>query len=368
MKQLVAGVLAGVIFASPAAIAQADGAGAPAKAPEAKKKKRLGVGDPAPSLEGIKWLKGAPISGFEAGQVYVLDFWATWCGPCIRAIPHMNDIHKKMKDKGVNVVGLAVWTKTGPSIKPTKEFVDDKGDDMAYRIAEDVDDVLAKNYMQAARQNGIPCIFIVDQKGKIAWIGHPMDGMDEVLDQVVSGKFDPEAYGKAKAERQEIEEAFQGASNEGDHAKGLELADKLLKLDAKRYAQVEVYKYVALSKLGKGAEAKAAGSALLESTSDSELLNLLSWTIVDPQGDFSADLKPDADLALAAASKASELKGGKDASILDTLARAHFVKGEIAKAVEVQTKAIDVAPEEEFKEQLRSALEEYKTALEKKGG
>lgn len=368
MKQLMAGVLSGVMLAAPAALAQAPAADAPAKAPE--KKKRLGVGDPAPSLEGIKWLKGEPVTGFQPGQVYVLDFWATWCGPCIAAIPHMNEIHNEMKDKGVNVLGLAVWPRAG--MKPTKEFVEARGDKMAYRIAEDVEGKLANSYMKPAGQNGIPCVFIVDQKGKIAWIGHPMDGMDEVLDEVVKGDFDPVSYGKKKAEREaaskKLEEAFEEAMASDDHAKGLEAADALLKFDGKKYAQLNIFKYVAMSKLGKADEARAFGSGMMETyAKDEQMLNFLAWTIVDPQGDFAGDtLKPDADLALAAATKASALKNDTDPAILDTLARAHFVKGDIAKAVEVQTKAVDVA-DEDFKEQLRSALEEYKTAQEKKG-
>lgn len=372
-KQMLAGLIAGALVLTPAVLGQGAAADAPAKAPE--KKKRLVVGDAAPSLEGIKWHKGEPITGFQAGQVYVLDFWATWCGPCIAAIPHMNEMHGKLKDKGVNVVGLAIWPRSG--MKPVKDFVEARGDKMAYRIGEDVDNKLANSYMRPAGQNGIPCVFIVDQKGKIAWIGHPMDGMDDVVDEVVKGEFDPVAYEKKKEEREaasaKLEEAFEEALKSGDSAKGLEAAEALMKFDAKKYTQLKIYKYVALNKLGKGPEAKAFGAGLVEEAGkDADFLNFLAWTIVDPEGDFAPGgekggeaLKPDADLALMAATKASELKGGNDPAVLDTLARAHFVKGDFAKAVEVQTKAIDSA-DEDFKEQLRSALEEYKTAQEKK--
>ncbi|MFM7297514.1 MAG: TlpA family protein disulfide reductase, partial [Planctomycetota bacterium] len=47
----------------------------------------LGVGDPAPRLRVGSWLKGEPIAGFEAGRVYVVEFWSTWCLPCEKSIP-----------------------------------------------------------------------------------------------------------------------------------------------------------------------------------------------------------------------------------------------------------------------------------------
>ncbi len=56
---------------------------------------KLMVGDQAPALSIGNWVKGSPVKSFEPGKVYVIEFWETWCGPCIRNIPHVNEIQKE---------------------------------------------------------------------------------------------------------------------------------------------------------------------------------------------------------------------------------------------------------------------------------
>lgn len=151
----------------------------------------LKVGDPAPPLSIGKWIKGEPVTQFEPGKVYVMEFWATWCGPCIAAIPHITELQEKYKDQGVIFIGTSVWERDAAQSK-VEPFVKQQGDKMNYRVAmDDRSDggtgAMAKNWLAAAGQNGIPCSFIVDQSGKIAWIGHPMR-LEEPLKKVLAGK------------------------------------------------------------------------------------------------------------------------------------------------------------------------------------
>jgi tetratricopeptide (TPR) repeat protein len=82
---------------------------------------------------------------------------------------------------------------------------------------------------------------------------------------------------------------------------------------------------------------------------------MIAWTIVDPAASIE---NRNADLALRAAKRASELEGDKDPMILDTLARAHFLKGDKAKAIEIQTKALAGAPDE-LKADFQKSLDEF---------
>gem|GEM_PF-5438330 len=133
----------------------------------------LTIGDQAPDLgKDVTWIKGDSVPEFEKGHVYVLDFWATWCSPCVRAIPHMDEVAEKHEADGVTVIGVAIWP--NDRMTPTAEFVKDKGDDMSYTIAADISGATARKFMDATGSNGIPTVMIVDREGVLAWVGHPM--------------------------------------------------------------------------------------------------------------------------------------------------------------------------------------------------
>src|SRR5262245_14420021 len=67
----------------------------------------LKVGDPPPPLKADTWLQGNEVKSFEPGKVYLVEFWATWCGPCIMAMPHLAQMQAEYKDKGVTFIGYS---------------------------------------------------------------------------------------------------------------------------------------------------------------------------------------------------------------------------------------------------------------------
>jgi len=143
----------------------------------------LTVGSAAPEVKVAKWIKGAAVEKFDPAKLYVVEFWATWCPPCRRSIPHLTEMAKKYQGK-VQVIGVSVYEREkddAARLTKVSDFVKDMGDKMAYTVALDNDQAfMAKQWMEAAGRDGIPSAFVV-KDGKIAWVGHPMDGLDEEL-------------------------------------------------------------------------------------------------------------------------------------------------------------------------------------------
>ncbi len=145
------------------------------------------LGDPAPALQVAEWVKGQPVDllAGKGKNIFVVEFWATWCPPCRQIIPHLTELQKKFKDR--NVVFAAVSNEEALVVKA---FVDKTGDKMDYAVAVDKDGKTVAAYLEAFGIKGIPCAFIVDKNGNIVWQGHPMADLEVALTQVVAGKYD----------------------------------------------------------------------------------------------------------------------------------------------------------------------------------
>lgn len=314
------------------------------------------VGNPAPALTVEKWVKGSPVASFEKNKTYVVEFWATWCGPCVAGMPHLSELQREYKDKGVTVIGVTSLDKNNP-LTAVEAMVKDKGDGMGYTVAWDTQRTTNEAYMKAAQRNGIPCSFVVDGTGTVVYIGHPMY-LDPVMEQVVAGKWDVE---KGNAWVKDAETKMNGiyAAMSKDTKS---VAAKITEFESAfpGYANlVSSMKFDALLAVGDYDGAWKAGAKLVDDAiahKNSADLNRYAWAIVDPAKKYE---KRDLDLALRAAEKAVAFTNEKDAAVLDTLARVWFMKGDTKKAVEWQTKAAACASES-MKKDIESTLAEYK--------
>jgi thiol-disulfide isomerase/thioredoxin len=146
------------------------------------------IGNAAPEFKPTAWVQGEPVTGYEKGKVYIIECWATWCGPCIAMIPHLNELHKKFADKGLVVIGTNVSDKTK---EHAAEFVKKQGDAMSYRIAFDEPRTgpIGRDWLQATGARGIPHAFAV-RDGKVLWSGHPAGLSDSIVSAMLAGTFD----------------------------------------------------------------------------------------------------------------------------------------------------------------------------------
>lgn len=348
----------------------------PASAAAQDSKPTLTIGDPAPALRVQEWLKGSPVASFEKNKLYVVEFWATWCGPCRTSIPHLTELQHTYKD--VTFVGVSILERD--MTKPVP-FVESMGDKMDYRVATDIvaegaesnTGVMATTWFKAAGEDGIPSAFVVNGQGKIAWIGHPME-MDEPLKKIVAGTWDVAAAAKERAEAAELEAAANELNSKvGKAVKAGDLKGAVQSMDEAIAAKPALEKRVARGRfrlLLRDAQYDAAyayGAKIVDGVlKDSwQELNAIAWMIVDPENDTLE--KRDLKLALRAAERANTGSGGKNPSVLDTLARVHFDSGDAAKAIEIQTRAVEAAKGTKMEKDLQARLDEYKNGKGARG-
>jgi len=334
------------------------GASKDEEASQDEKAPTLRVGDPAPKLYVEKWVKGEAIESFEAGKVYVVEFWATWCGPCIQSIPHLSSLQKKYAEKGLVVVGISSDEENG--LSDVTSFVKKQGDKMAYRVAWDDAGRSGAAWMQAAGKRGIPQAFIINREGKLAYEGHPM-AMDDALAQIIDGTWDIELAKKQQqlqAKLDAMQQRFAELSQKGKINQGVEELTKGLRETPSLGVHLVGPIYALHAQTLDDVEAaNAFAKDMIEGLlkDDAQSLNALAWTIADA-GDVEGR---DLDLALKAATNASKLSS-TDASIIDTLAAVHAAKKDWKSAMTTQQRAIDLAKDDETKERYTETRERYK--------
>ncbi|MEQ1932586.1 MAG: hypothetical protein ABL962_01715, partial [Fimbriimonadaceae bacterium] len=240
----------------------------------------------------------------------------------------------------------------------------------------------------ASGEGGIPTAFVISQ-GKIAWIGHPMDGLGTTLDSVLTGKFD---FAKAKGARAkqivekdkqlaEMKQAmednkklavlmkpFGEAMQAGDSAKALTILEGVLK-DEPRFEKYlwELKFNVLMDEDEKQIPAyfEKLSSGLFKD--DFMALNSMAWKIVDEELSWR---KRDYALAMKLAVRADELSEHNEWAILDTLALTQFHNNLLDAAIANQAKAVklvlaDKSADEDSKKDLQDRLVKFKKA---KGG
>ncbi|MES2464922.1 MAG: TlpA disulfide reductase family protein [Armatimonadota bacterium] len=334
----------------------------------------LNIGDPAPAITVAKFVKGTPVTKLGNGKVSVVEFWATWCGPCIQSIPHVSELAKKYP--AAQFVGVSVWETDQNLVVP---FVTKMGDQMGYNVAMDRvptgakgnDGAMAKSWMTAAGQNGIPTAFIVGKDGKIAWIGHPMS-MDEPLAKITAGTWDTAAAAAKFKADQAASEKLQALSRELGQAKEpkqvVAILDREIAASPAMETRLGTVKFNAMMRAGDEAQTLAYGNRLVDGVyrDAPQALNAMAWGIVDPSAKTKATPEM-AKLALKAAKQADMASKEKDAAVADTLAAAYFATGDTANAVKTQERAVTLAKGTPMEKDpsLAATLERYRSAAGK---
>ncbi len=142
-------------------------------------------------------IQGEVPKEWEKDKVYVLECWATWCGPCVAAIPHVNELYTELKEKGLRVIGMNVWEDDKDKVE---KFVKDKGEGMSYPVVfVSKTGPFADEWLKAAEVRGIPHAFVV-KNGKLLFSTHPSGLTKELVGDLLAGGEKEAAAVKSKQE------------------------------------------------------------------------------------------------------------------------------------------------------------------------
>lgn len=138
----------------------------------------------AEALAKAEFVKGEAPAAWEPGKVYVLECWATWCAPCIAAIPHVDGLYDKYHEKGLNVIGVNVFEDGRDKVAG---FVKKKGDGMSYPVAYvGRGGVFEKDWLEPAGINSIPHAFVV-KDGRLLFGIHPGSLSEKTIEALLAG-------------------------------------------------------------------------------------------------------------------------------------------------------------------------------------
>jgi thiol-disulfide isomerase/thioredoxin len=343
----------------------------------------LKIGDPAPAMNVESWVRGNPVKEYEKGKVYVVDFWATWCGGCIASFPHLSAIADKYKDNvrfiSVDSYEIDVLKKGGNPTAAVKAFLaTTPGQRLKVDVSVDRDSAMFKTWIKPLRRQGFPTTFIIDQEGKLAWIDVNLDQLDWVLQQVVTRKWDNKKSLAIMEQRDAIEDQFFKTFQEKDsgtkrkkYQEILSACESLEKQYPDRKDAAAFYKVMALSELD-----KAKVPAQLEDMAANPLSRYIH--LDDAAGlmlrrtdlthrDYAAIAKVQERLLLNEHNGTG--RGGKTVRVYEGLAKTYSLMGTFKKAVDYQQNAIEIAKKEKASadqlKKLNATLSNYKAQKSK---
>lgn len=331
----------------------------------------LKVGDAAPATRPESMLKGAAVKDFKKGEITVFECWASWCGPCVAAIPHLDELHQKLGKKGVVIMGVNVWEseRDDASAERARNFVKTQGDKMSYRIALG-GKAFVKDWLEAAGVTGIPHAFVVHD-GKIAWMGHPMQLTDELLGDILTGtplaanplppaatrQKQPATADPVLAQEQAKLDALSDAMARHDWdaaEKALPAAAAVLPPEERKEMIETVEAQIAFARGDPSKVYAQVAKAAKEEFDDPEAMNEIAWTLLTGP---RFEKFPNLALAEKCAVQAVKLTKEQHSDKLDTLARLRWMQGRKEESLRLQRLAVDRAAEPRMKKLLQKTLD-----------
>jgi len=309
----------------------------------------LKVGDKVPPMKVATVVKGKAVD--LSRGVHVVEFWATWCAPCQKSIPHLTEMAHKYRGK-VDFTGVSVSETGDDQLGKVRRFVAKMGPKMDYNVAFDGPTrAMDLGYMKSTGQDGIPTAFLV-KDGTLLWIGHPMGALEGVIDRLLAGKYDTAtakseaAHLNLKAVEDEKRAAKQDAAmapaeaafKKKDYELGLKELDKLdTSADPDFAHRILMKRFYVLASLGDPRLLAVGKQVVAEKRDEADFfLSVVARDLVAPESGFPKECLP---TALILAEGAVAL-APKRPMVLDSYAYVLAKVGKTKEAVAAEEKAI----------------------------
>lgn len=138
------------------------------------------VNEKAPRINITNWIENVPNDKNLDNKNIVLEFWATWCGPCIAAVPHMNEIQKEFQQKDLYYISI-----TDESIDKVERTL--KRIEFKSIVVTDLTKETQINYGDGIKGlDAYPLTVLIDKTGIIRWIGEPKDLNSTIMTEFLS--------------------------------------------------------------------------------------------------------------------------------------------------------------------------------------
>ncbi|MFW8588944.1 TlpA disulfide reductase family protein [Rhizobium beringeri] len=151
----------------------------------------LGIDSPAPSINVQHWLRGDPLSNFQLGKIYILEFVSTTCSGCGPALARLAQLQEEYSDIGVELIGITANERAATAdeaLAQVDAWVTKWLPNSKIRIGFDYSGEMDKDWKKASLTFHVPQAFVVDRAGRIAFIGDP-DMLEDVLPKVIDGSW-----------------------------------------------------------------------------------------------------------------------------------------------------------------------------------
>jgi peroxiredoxin len=310
------------------------------------KAEALEVGDEAPEIAIEKWINGGPIKIKEGDsqKIYVVEFWATWCPPCRKSIPHLSKLQTQFKNSGVDIIGIS-----NESIEAVEKFAINAG--FTYNVGVDKSSQTTSLYREG--EQGIPHAFVIGKDGKIAWYGHPMDEMDIIIEQIIGDKYDQQKTAKLCVLKKRMGKAI--SSNDKNNL--INIANKIIEINPADQQAFGILSQIYVIEENPKSYKELCRKLVDSKSKNSEMLSIVAEAMLTNNNPRFRDIE----IALHAAEDANQID--ENTQTLELLGQIFFELGHIDKAIMHLKKALSMADGEYNQEELEGMLNYYTSVL-----